>query len=193
MTELLLEHIRKYIPLEEEAGKQIAASFTTLNLQKRQIVVAEGELCTQIYFVEKGCLRMFYLDEKGVEQTIQFALENWWMTDIEAFNKKRKSAFSIQAVEKCVILGISKKELEQLLKKQFLLEKYFRIIYERAYSASLFRMKFFRMPKDEFYDFFCASYPEFLQRVPQKLLASFLGFTPEYLSELRKKKVTSKL
>ena len=87
MTEQLLDHIKRYIQLDDEAAGQVMKSFTRFDLQKKESVVSEGELCPRIYFVVKGCLRMIYLDEKGTEQTIQFALENWWMTDIEAFNR----------------------------------------------------------------------------------------------------------
>lgn len=187
---VLTNHIKKFVSLKDE--DRISSAFTPLDLKKKQNAVKEGEACTHLYFVAKGCLRMFYLDEKGVEHTIQFALENWWMTDHEAFHKKGKSAFSIQAIENSTVLAISKPNLDKLLAQHPELEKYFRIIYERAFSASLFRMKYFRMPKDEFYDFFYSLYPEFIQRVPQKLMASFLGFTPEYLSELRKRKSLSK-
>lgn len=127
-----------------------------------------------------------------MEQTIQFALENWWITDIDAFHRKGKSSFSIQAVENTTVLGITKDDWDALLEMHPELEKYFRHIYERAYAASLFRMKFFRLPKDEFYALFCDKYPGFIQRIPQKLLASFLGFTPEYLSELRKRNLNQK-
>ncbi|WP_028980948.1 Crp/Fnr family transcriptional regulator [Sporocytophaga myxococcoides] len=188
MIEVLLDHISKYTKLNNEATEEIAKSFGTFELHKRRLILSEGELCSRIYFVAKGCLRMFYLDEKGTEQTIQFALENWWMTDIDAFNRKGIATFSIQAVENTTVLGINKDDWDLLLEKHPGLEKYFRIIYERAYAASLTRMKFFRLPKDEFYKFFSLKYPAFIQRIPQKLLASFLGFTPEYLSELRKKK-----
>ncbi len=73
------------------------------------------------------------------------------------------------------------------------MEKYFRLVYERAYAASLLRIRMIsRMPKQEFYELFANKYPEFIQRLPQKVLASFLGFTPEYLSELRKKRTAKK-
>lgn len=192
MPEILIDHLRKYIALNDAALQQIMASFTTFDLQKRQLVVTEGALCLHLYFVAKGCLRLFYMDDKGMEQTIQFALENWWMTDIEAFNRKGKSSFSIQAVEHTTVLCITKNDWDALLEMHPELEKYFRLIYERAYAASLFRMKFFRLPKEEFYTLFRDKYPEFIQRIPQKLLASFLGFTPEYLSELRKKNLNPK-
>ena len=192
MTEILLNHLKKYIPVSSDVNASLVRSFSIHNAQKKEVIVAEGELCQRLYFVAKGCLRMYYFDEKGSEQTIQFALENWWMTDIEAFHKKNKAIFNVQAVENTTLLGVYKSDLDALLEKHPTLEKYFRIIYERAYSASLFRMKFFRLPKDEFYTLFRDQYPEFIQRIPQKLLASFLGFTPEYLSELRKRKSVTK-
>lgn len=189
MTEVLLEHIKRFCKIDEETKEQIGRSFRTYEFKKKKIILSEGEPCPRIYFVAKGCLRMFYLDEKGTEHTIQFALENWWMTDLDAFNKKGTATVSIQTVENTTLLGISKNDFDQLLEKHAVLEKYFRLIYERAYAASLTRMKFFRLTKEEFYELFFSSYPEFVQRIPQKLLASFLGFTPEYLSEIRKKKL----
>ncbi|UIR54830.1 Crp/Fnr family transcriptional regulator [Sphingobacterium sp. SRCM116780] len=192
MAEQLLNHIRKYIKLDKETVEQIVKSFDSFDLPKRKLVLTAVEVCHYIYFVAKGCLRMFYLDEKGTEQTIQLALENWWMTDIDAFNRKGKATVSIQAVERATLIRIRKTDFDLLLERYSGLEKYFRMIYERAYSAFLSRMKYFRLPKEEFYHFFCAQYPDFIQRIPQKLLASFLGFTPEYLSELRKKNITVK-
>ncbi|UPQ77999.1 Crp/Fnr family transcriptional regulator [Flavobacterium azooxidireducens] len=187
MSEVLLNHINRYVELDEGIAQEIAAFFSTLKLQKRQVILEEGSVCNQLFFVSKGCLRLYYLDDKGVEQTIQFALETWWMTDIDAFNKKGKSSYSIQALENSEVVAISKDDWTLLLEKFPELEKYFRQIYERAYAASLFRIKLFRLSKEEFYHLFRDSYPGFIQRIPQKILASFLGFTPEYLSELRKK------
>jgi CRP-like cAMP-binding protein len=187
MTDILICHIERYITLDEESKNLIIQSFSTFNLLKKELILTEGDLCHYTYFVAEGCLRLYYVDNKGSEQTIQFALENWWMTDIEAFNHHRSASFSIQAVERTLLLGIRKNDLDLLVKEIPDLEKYFRNVYERAYSASLLRIKLLRLPKDEFYALFCTKYPEFIQRIPQKLLASFLGFTPEYLSELRKR------
>lgn len=190
MPETLLNHINRFVKVEDNVAQQIMAYFTKMEVQKRQVIVEEGSNCNHLYFVSKGCLRLYYLDDKGAEQTIQFALETWWMTDIDAFNKKGKSSYSVQALEKSEVWAISKDDWTLLLEKFPELEKYFRHIYERAYAASLFRIKLFRLSKEEFYHLFRDSYPGFIQRIPQKILASFLGFTPEYLSELRKKNET---
>ncbi len=153
----------------------------------------EGKRCAAYFFVVKGCLRLFFTDTNGVEQTLQFALENWWMTDLDAFRSGRNSGYSIQALEPTEVLSISHRNYEQLLRDNPLMEAYFRKVYERAYAASLLRIQLIsRMPKQAFYENFESKYPDFLQRIPQKILASFLGFTPEYLSELRKNRKAKK-
>jgi CRP-like cAMP-binding protein len=131
---------------------------------------------------------MFFIKESGVEQTTQFAIENWWMTDLLAFEKQAPSTFYIQAVEKSEILAIDHQSYEKLLLQFPQMERYFRAIYQRAFASSQLRIKYiYDFSKEEMYKHFRDHFPEFIQRVPQYLLASFLGFTPEYLSEIRSK------
>jgi len=187
----LYSHISRFVPVSEPDFMRILAHFETMEVRKKENLVAEGQLCRYNYFVVKGCLRLFFTDERGVEQTMQFALEDWWMTDLDAFVKGHRSNFTIQAIEKAEVLAIDKKNMDAMLDEWPVMEKYFRLIYQRAYAASLFRIKYItRLSKDDFYDLFINSYPEFAQRIPQKILASFLGFTPEYLSELRRKRLS---
>lgn len=132
---------------------------------------------------------MFFVNEKGVERTVQFAIENWWMADFLAFQNKNQTEFSIQAVEKSQLLCISYEKQEQLLAQFPQLEKYFRIIYQIGYGAALVKMKYlFDLTKEEIYFHFTENFPDFAQRVPQYLIGSFLGLTPEYVSEIRAKK-----
>ncbi len=131
---------------------------------------------------------MFFIDDKGTGRTVQFAIENWWLTDNLAFLNKQKSDFIIQAVEHSKILSISFEQQEKLLNEFPKLEKYFRSIYQIAYGASMFRLKYiFGFSKEERYFHFIEKHPQFAQRVPQYLIASFLGLTPEYVSEIRVK------
>lgn len=189
----LIQHIQKITANPEVGADSILAFFETKTFKKKSILQEEGKRCLSYFFVLKGCLRLFFTDHNGAEQTMQFALENWWMTDIDAFRSGRQSAYTIQALEETEVLVISLRNYELLLAKFPVIEKYFRSVYERAYAASLLRIQMIsRMPKEEFYNLFQSKYPAFIQRIPQKVLASFLGFTPEYLSELRKKKVKNK-
>lgn len=190
---LLIQHIQKMTSSPEIDGDTILSFFETRTFKKKAILQEEDKRCLLYFFVVKGCLRLFFTDHNGAEQTQQLALENWWMTDLNAFRSGRKSAYTIQALEAIEVLTITAPNYELILAKFPVIESYFRLIYERAYAASLLRIQMIsRMPKDEFYELFQSKYPEFIQRIPQKILASFLGFTPEYLSELRKNLVKGK-
>lgn len=189
----LIQHIQKITGSNEADEDGVLSFFNTRLFKKKELLQEEGRLCLSYFFVVKGCLRLYFTDAQGMEQTMQFALENWWMTDLDAFRLKRTSAYSIQALEVTEVLAITARNYASLLESMPVMEKYFRLIYERSYAASLRRVQMIsRMPKNEFYELFESRYPGFIQRVPQKILASFLGFTPEYLSELRKKRLEKK-
>jgi len=186
----LIEHIKNMTSTDVADDNSVLSYFETRTYGKKEILQTEEKPCLHYFFVVKGCLRLYFVDENGVEQTLQFAIENWWMTDLDAFRSGRASAYSIQALEPTEVMIISPENYASLLAAKPLMEKYFRLMYERAYAASLLRIRLIsRMPKKEFFQNFESKYPDFLQRIPQKILASFLGFTPEYLSELRKKRL----
>jgi hypothetical protein len=131
---------------------------------------------------------MFFNTGKGTEQTVQFAIENWWITDYFSFFDGVKSPYSIQAIGATDVLIISITGYSRLLNEAPSLERYFRIMAQRAMAASQFRLKLiFELSKKDMFLHFNSLFPEFVQRVPQYMLASFLGLTPEYLSEIRKK------
>lgn len=184
----LAEHIRNVAEISTGDLTEITNRFSRVAVKKKTILLREGDRCNEYYYVIRGCLRLYFLDDKGIEQTIQFALEGWWMTDLHAFQKSSASSYFIQCLEECELVHINKTTLQKLMLDYPVMEMYFRKIYERGYAAALFRMKVLRMPKEHSFHLFENAYPNFVQRVPQKILASFLGFTPEYLSELRKKK-----
>ena len=160
----------------------------TIPVKKKAYLLAEGQVCKANYFVEQGCLRLFFINDKGIEQITHFALENWWIADYMSLSMQVKSQFYIQAVEDSTIIAIERHQQEELFSKLPQLERYFRIMMQRAYAAAQMRVKFFHdYSKEESYRHFIAMFPEFVQRIPQYMLASYLGFTPEYLSELRRK------
>ncbi|GAA4158734.1 Crp/Fnr family transcriptional regulator [Chryseobacterium ginsenosidimutans] len=182
------EHLDKFINISEEEYSSVLSFFQILDVKKKHNLMFDGEICKSIYFVAKGCLRKFFINEKGVEHTTEFAIENWWITDTFAYERQIKSDFCIQAVERSTILVIDLQTQEELLKKHPVMERYFRMIYQRAYAASERRIRYlYEMSREELYVHFSTQYPEFIQRIPQYLIASFLGFTPEYLSEIRAK------
>ncbi len=187
----LIDHIKTHLTLSKEEGAEILSFFEYQSYKKKQILIPEGKLCDKLFFVEKGCLQLYFIDDLGNHKTTQFAMENWWLTDFLAFQSQKPSNFYVETVEKSKVLSISFSKHQELLEKYPKMEKYFRTIYETAYGAALMRIKFMNsLSKEEMFFMFRDNFPEFVQRVPQYLLASFLGLTPEYLSEIKKKQLS---
>ncbi|HTM99908.1 MAG TPA: Crp/Fnr family transcriptional regulator [Pedobacter sp.] len=183
-----IDHINKYVVLNEMEIQFLLSKVKASTVKKKEFLLQEGNVCKANYFVEKGLLRMFFINEKGVEQIIQFALENWWLSDYMSFTMQSNAQFYIQAVEQSEIIALPYHIQDELFEKLPQLERYFRMIMQRAYAASQMRFKYFYdYSKEENYRQFVSLFPEFIQRIPQYMLASYLGLTPEYLSELRKK------
>lgn len=185
------KHIDKFVKISDDEFEEIIKFFSTKDLAKKENLLEEGQICKYYYFVITGLLRKFYINDKGIEQTTEFAIETWWLTDNMAYEHKTPSEFFIQTVEKSTILYITKQNQEKLLNTFPKMERYFRFVYQRAYAAAQMRFKYlYSLSKEEFYFQSIKRYPEFVQRIPQYLLASYLGFTPEYLSEIRKKRIS---
>ena len=189
MSNPLADHINKILKLDQpDIFEHIASRFKVQIIPKKTVLLQEGDLCRHIYFVSKGCLRLYFLKENGTQQTIQFALENWWLSDLNAFYSQGVANFTIESVEASEVLSIDFQSLEKLLNDFPALEKYFRLVHQKANAAAQNRIRFlYDLSREELYAQFISRYPQFCQRIPQYLLASFLDITPEYLSEIRKK------
>ena len=188
MSELFRNHIGKFITIDDEEFSAVLSFFQMQDVRKKENLLVEGNVCRYNYFVLKGCLRKFFVNEKGIEQTTEFAIENWWITDNISYEHRLPTEFYIQAVENSEVLRIDYYAQEKLLVAFPKMERYFRFIYQRAYAASQMRVKYlYNFSKEDFFHHFNKSFPEFVQRIPQHLIASFLGLTPEYLSEIRNK------
>jgi CRP/FNR family transcriptional regulator len=184
----IIQHIRKFIDLNEIEAVAINKYIETHPFKKKEFIIQERKVCKHLYFVEKGCLRMYFINQKGVEQITQFAIDGWWISDYQSFMNNTPSDYYIQTIEESTIAFISNQNLDKLLLELPHLEKYFGIIMQKALAVAQHRSKLlYEMSKEEFYFHFSTSFPEFMLRVPQYMIASYLGLTPEYLSELRKK------
>lgn len=188
MIENLVAHIQKFICLDADKAGLLAIFFEHKTYKKKELLLTEGQRCHEKFFILKGCVHLYYLRENGTEQTIDFALENWWTSDFTAFQQGATAQFSIRAIENTEVLSITADGQRALCNQLPELSEYFHQVFQRAYAASQMRFRFlYEFSKEELYRHFLKHFPAFTQRVPQYLLASFLGFTPEYLSELRKK------
>lgn len=184
----LITHIARHSSISPAKLDSIDGYFETRTFRKKELLLQEGQRCNEKFFIVKGCVHLFYLRQNGVEQTVDFAMENWWASDFMAFQNGGTAQFSIRAIEATEVLAISASQQREMLSAIPELQEYFHLVFQRAYAAAQMRVRMtYELSKEDLYQDFSRKYPAFLQRVPQYLMASFLGFTPEYLSEIRKK------
>ena len=188
MKEQIRKHFSRYVQFSDVEIDEIDSKLTQNTFEKKDYLHKEGQICKSNYFLLSGLVRSFYIDNKGNEKITQFALENWWVTNMESYIKNIPSYSSIQAIEKTTALMIDKVELEKLYKSIPKLERFFRIITENILISIQRRNDIYlQMKSKDRYDDLIQHFPVFAQRVPQYMIASYLEITPEYLSELRKK------
>lgn len=191
MINPLITHIEKVCSFKIKQTGLFESFFEHRIYKKKELLLLEGEQCLEKFFIIKGCVHLYFLRENGTQQTIDFALENWWASDFSAFPGGGIAQFSIRTTEHTEVLCINAENQKELLRQIPELNLYFHLIFQRAYAASQMRIRYlYEYSKEELYRQFLLDFPDFTQRVPQYLLASFLGFTPEYLSEIRKKNLS---
>lgn len=181
MTDQLYNHIQKLVFGFTVEQEKIAPFLQTKLVKKEELLLSEKEICDTIYFVNKGCLYLFY-ENNDERQVVHFALENWWITDYKSFPDGKPAVYSIAAMEDSEITCMSRKNYETLLLQFPLLALYFNKIHERAYGAALFKQKTFAtVTKKDFYFHFRNTYPELIQRIPDPVFASYMGVSLEIL------------
>ncbi|MCU7547607.1 Crp/Fnr family transcriptional regulator [Chitinophagaceae bacterium LB-8] len=188
MYELFFKKLNEKVSFTQEEQDIIRDYLTPKKIRKRQYLLQEGEVCKMIAFVEKGALRSYSVDEKGNEHIIQFALEGWTISDLYSFLTGEPATYNIDALEDSELVLISKSAQEEILKKCPKYETYTRLQVTGAYLAMQKRLtSIISQPLEERYNSFINLYPDIVQRVPQHMIASYMGLKPETLSRLRKK------
>lgn len=194
MSELLYQKITAITPLNEEDFSDFKDLFVVKKLRKRQYFLQEGDVCKYQAFVVKGLLRSYTIDEKGSEHILQFASEGWWMTDLSSYLTNEPSILNIDALEDVELLLLTKPDWEQAMKQIPALEHYFRIIIQNHLVSTQKRLlQSLAETAEEKYKRFVATYPECVQRVPQHMIASYVGVTRETLSRIRKQAAERKI
>ncbi|MBS1602397.1 MAG: Crp/Fnr family transcriptional regulator [Bacteroidetes bacterium] len=186
MYESLFAHIRKFVPLSREEENILHSALRHKKLRKKEFLLKERETCTANHFVLKGCFRMYFIQENGVEQIVQFAIENWWITDFQSLDWQQPSRFHIQAIEPSEVAILDRRVMDEVCDQVPVLDRYLRLIVQRAFAASQQNLLFiYTFSGEERYHHFSAAFPDFVQRVPQYMVASYLGFTPEFVSKIK--------
>ena len=185
---MLLYYLKKWTELTPEDEKVICSSFKPCSIKKKETLLMSGKTCKYLYFITTGCLRSFYIDSKGVEHIYQIRMDNSWISDLESFFTQTPSKYNIEALEDTQMLRITLQQLDQLYTDVPKLERYFRILFQKAYINALKRLNahMWETAMDRYIDML-KEHPQMFQRVPLIYIASYLGITPESLSRIRKR------
>lgn len=187
--ENLFAHIEQKVRLTPTEKEQISSFFRVRKLRKRQFLLQEEDVCKDFAFVSQGLLKSYVLDEKGNENINLFGWEGWWIADFQSFLFQTPATLAIEAIEDCELLLLSRVDYDQMLEEVPVMERYFRLVYERSLATKDQRLVTAQTySAEEKYNHLIQTYPELIQRIPQSLLASFLGLTPETFSRIKHKK-----
>ncbi len=189
LYDLILKNVARHILLNNEETKLFISLLQQRDLPKKTFILKEGQLCKDLSYVHSGTLRAYYVDNNGRESTIMFAIADWWITDMFCFLNEQPAILHIEAIEQSSIFQLSKHHFEKLCRKVPKFERFFRILMQNAYTREQLRViQNLSLSAEERYRRFIDKYPQIVQEVTQKQLASYLGITPEFLSMIRSNK-----
>jgi len=186
--EHILANFALHVNLDASERTHLTSVLKHKVLEKNKMLLETGETCRNLYFVDRGCLRVFNRDKEGLEHNVLFCPENWWATDITSFSGQVPAYYSIAALETTELFYFSYQSLEQLYIDMPKLERFFRILAQNGFSLYQRRVNsIISRSAEERYIQFQQLYPKLEQRIAQKHIASYLGITPVFLSMIRKR------
>lgn len=185
--ESLIQHFKNKISLSEAEEELIISKLRSKRYLKGQYIIQEEDVYKYQTFIVKGKVKTFYMAEDGNEHVIAFGLDNWWVGDLCSFTTQTPAMFNTVCLEETLVSQISYEAMEFLYNEIPQLEKYFRLILEKAYGNTTKRIvRNHAMSAIDRYVLFTEEYPEIVNQVPQYMIASYLGITKEFLSSIKK-------
>lgn len=186
MYQVLKESFQNHVSLSDAEWEMCKSNFRPKRMLKRQFLLQEGDVCRELAFVEKGALYSYTVDSKGNQHVIRFAFEGWWMANLQSFFTGNPTTLNIEVLEDSELLVLDRKYHKKLLDEIPAYERYHRIIIQNAYVALQQRAEnALGLTAEEKYSRLIEQSPEFMNRVPLNLVASYLGVSPETLSRVR--------
>jgi CRP-like cAMP-binding protein len=187
-TNLILNNVMRFSKLTQEEADAFVAIIYEKRVRRGEILVKPGEVCTEQYFINRGCMRVYYTNSEDVEFVLSFGVEDWWITDVASYYSGAISKLYVDAIEDSELLVVEKAAYDKLLEDYPVFNRVFREMLQRAYVANMTRiLNDISLPGEERYIEFQKKYGYLEQRVLQRQVASYLGMTPEFLSKIRRK------
>lgn len=186
--DLILKNVNRFVYLTPAEQETYISLLSKRTVKKKTFLLREGDTIAHEFFVTKGCLKVYTLNDKGVEHISMFAIEDWWTGDILSFINQQPSKYFIEALEDSEVIQISKNNYDLLFEHIPKFERFYRVLYQRSLISYIQRTnQSIALSAEERYTNFTKKYPSLVNRVSQKNIAAYLGVTPEFLSVLRKK------
>ena len=177
--------------MNEEDEKQFSAIVRTTNVKRRQFIVQPNFVCSHQTYVLKGAFRSYFVSDDGIDHTIQFAIEDWFISDFYSYINQSPASLFVEALEDSIVQQISFDDVEKLCNENPKFERFFRLVAQKSFAFSQRRvLSNLGKSAEERYLEFQSLYPSIVQRVPQYSLASYLGMSAEFLSKIRKRLVS---
>ena len=184
----ILNNIKRYVSLNESEEKQFTAIVRITKVKRRQFIVQPNFTCTHQTYVLKGAFRSYFVNDEGIEHTIQFAIEDWFISDFNSYVTQSPASLFVEALEDATIQQIAYDDVEKLCDENPKFERFFRLVAQKSFAFSQRRvLSNLGKSAEERYIEFRNLYPTIVKRVPQYTLASYLGMSPEFLSKIRKR------
>ncbi|MBS1509957.1 MAG: Crp/Fnr family transcriptional regulator [Bacteroidetes bacterium] len=191
--EQIAQYVKRHIPLTAEEEQYFTSLLRVTRVKKKQLIVQPEFVCKYRSYVYSGAMRAYLLDHHAQEHTIAIAIEDWWISDYNSYIFQQPATLFVEALEDSILIQIDYNAEQLLMETIPKFERFFRIITQRSF-AFLQRRLLSSLSKtaEERYEEFLQKYPAIVQRVPQYALASYLGMSNVYLSQLRNNRTTKK-
>ena len=191
--ESLKAYFLNIMELTSDELDTITRFYKEKKVKKGEYVLRKGEICRFEGYVVEGCFKICAIDEEGIEKVLYFAAQDWWVMEIDSFANQTASDLDIQALENSTLLVISRDDKERLYDEVPKAERLFRIMSQKAVAAWQKRLvRNHILNAEERYHHFVTTYPEITAVVTNKLIASYLGITQEFVSVIRKRRSVKK-
>jgi CRP-like cAMP-binding protein len=182
---LIIDNVSRFIDLTELEKQKYISLLTTIRVKKKEFLMQAGEITKYEYFIIKGCLKVYTLDEDGTPHISMFAVEDYWTGDLASFITKEPSRYFIKATEDSELLSISRVNYDLLFQEIPKFERFYRILYQRSLISYIRRSNHgISLTAEERYIEFKKKYPKIIKRISQKDLAGYIGITPEFMSKI---------
>jgi CRP-like cAMP-binding protein len=188
MHDSIIKYINSFAtaPLNGSETEEIKKAFVPRKIRKKQYLLQEGEVCKYMGFIVKGAMRQYSVDDKAVEHIVRLSIENWWAGDRESFTMLTPSVYNIDAWEDTDALLVTKADMNEVSKIPAVVEMMRKLDDNHAFAYQKRLNAYISLSAEQRYEDFAKQYPEFLQRFPQHIIASYLGITKETLSRVRR-------